>query len=240
MNVPVDIIPLDADLSRYKLVIAPAIFVMSLEDAKRLEQYVVNGGVLVTTFRTAVKDEYGRIHDSAIPAGLNEFMGVDVEEYHAPTPDEVNQIKGASPELSDRSCNVKSWMDILKPREDARVLARYAGPFAPGSPAIVSRKHGRGTAFYVGAWPADGFMTELMSLICGEVGVEPVMSTPENVEALLRHGANADYLFLTNHNYEACSVPIERKVSRVLLGSKNGVNVELEPFGVAVLELSRK
>ena len=239
MNIPADVVPLDADLSRYKLVIAPAVFVMSLQDARRLEKYVADGGVLVTTFRTAVKDEYSRIYDSPIPAGLCEAFGVDVVEYHAPPTHEVNQIKSASPALSGGPWSAKVWLDVLAPREGARVLARYAGPFAPDAPAIVSTKHGNGTAFYVGTWPTDEFMAEFMSLVCGEAGVKQVMDTPENVEALIRHGAKADYLFLTNHNPEACHVSIAGCISRALVGNVSGGVVELAPFDVAVLEMAQ-
>jgi len=168
---------------------------------------------------------------------LADLIGADVVECHAPTANEGNRVRGAALVLSQGPWGAKVWLDVLAPKEDVDVLAEYAGPFAAGSPAVISRRRGRGTVFYVGTWPEGEFLAELMSVVCGEAAVEPAMATPEGVEALVRRGAQADYLFLTNHNNTPCEVKVERSVSRALLGDVDGGRAMLEPFGVAVVEL---
>lgn len=236
MNIPADVIPLDADLSKYKVVIAPAVFVMSLTDAARLRNFVSGGGSLVATFRTAVKDEFGRIHDETLPAGMRDLFGAEVAEYHAPRPEEQNRLLGNSSALEGGPWPAKSWMDVLSPLEGASVLATYGGPFAAGRPAIVAKKYGQGTAYYVGTWSDPELLFKLLALVCREAGVEPVMATPDGVEALVRRGAEAAYLFLLNHNGTPCEVRIERPFERVLLGTVTDGRAQLEPFGAAVVE----
>ena len=56
-NVPVDFARPAEDLSRYKLVIAPSLHLLSGGEADRLKLYVQNGGTLVATFNTGLVDE---------------------------------------------------------------------------------------------------------------------------------------------------------------------------------------
>jgi beta-galactosidase len=53
-NLAVDVVSPDADLSGYKLVVAPALYVLEESAARNLEAYVRNGGVLLVTARSGV------------------------------------------------------------------------------------------------------------------------------------------------------------------------------------------
>ncbi len=232
-NIITDIVPLRADLMKYKLVVAPALFVLSESDAKLLESYVNNGGVLITTFRSAVKDEYGRIHDAPLPAGL-EFAGVDVIDYTSPNADEKNLIRSVYKDIPEGPYGVKEWIDVLEPVEDVVVLAEYAGPYACGLPAVTIRKYGKGSVIYVGSWPSRDFIGKLIALASERAGVRPCAKTPANVEAMVRRKGGTDFLFLTNYSAEPCEFPVDREIERVLIGKLESGIAKLESFGVIV------
>jgi beta-galactosidase len=119
------------------------------------------------------------------------------------------------------------WTEDLR-LEGAEALVRYVdGPVA-GRPAIT--RHG--TATYVATRLDDAALDRLLTGICEAAGVRPpVDGLPAGVEAVRRRGDGAAYLFLINHGSEAVTLP----VGGVDLLSGSDGEVELEPFGVAVV-----
>ncbi|MED4151009.1 beta-galactosidase trimerization domain-containing protein, partial [Halalkalibacterium halodurans] len=49
-NIPVDMIGVDEDLSKYEIVIAPVLYMVKSGYADRVKEFVQNGGTFVTTF----------------------------------------------------------------------------------------------------------------------------------------------------------------------------------------------
>lgn len=87
-HVPIHTLPAngDDDLTPYKIVVAPAINLLSRAQAERLSAYVRNGGTLIATARTGFKDELGQVPGPA-PGHLAELMGVTLEEFDSLPPD---------------------------------------------------------------------------------------------------------------------------------------------------------
>ncbi len=56
-GIPVDVIDVTGDLNRYKLVIAPMLYMLREDTAERLQIYVQNGGTLVATYLTGLVDQ---------------------------------------------------------------------------------------------------------------------------------------------------------------------------------------
>ena len=50
LNIAVDIVSPDSDLSKYRLVIAPLLYMLRPGVAKNIEQFVARGGNFLTTF----------------------------------------------------------------------------------------------------------------------------------------------------------------------------------------------
>ncbi|MFN8565047.1 MAG: beta-galactosidase [Anaerolineae bacterium] len=91
-HVPVDIVSPDADLSAYRLVVAPALHIVTEAIAANLRRYTAAGGVLLVTARSGVKDEANRVVDQPLPGLLSELCGVEVDEYDSLPPGKSNQI----------------------------------------------------------------------------------------------------------------------------------------------------
>src|SRR2546426_7831180 len=77
-NILVDFARPIEDLSRYKLVVAPSLHLLSGGEADRLKLYVQNGGTLVSTFNTGLVDEHGMAPDTGYPHDLTDLFGIEV------------------------------------------------------------------------------------------------------------------------------------------------------------------
>jgi beta-galactosidase len=70
LNITTDAMDPREDLSKYRLVIAPRLYVMDQKIAENLRSFVENGGVLCLTPRSGVADEYNVIFDQPSPGRL--------------------------------------------------------------------------------------------------------------------------------------------------------------------------
>lgn len=76
-GVPMDVVEPGEDLSNYRLVVAPALTLMSREHAEVLLRFVNDGGVLLACARTAHKDLFGKYYLNP-GAPMREVLGVTV------------------------------------------------------------------------------------------------------------------------------------------------------------------
>lgn len=65
-NIAVDLVPVDADLSKYKLVAAPVLYMIKEGMQERLTDFVKQGGSLLTTYMSGIVDQSDNVHLGAI------------------------------------------------------------------------------------------------------------------------------------------------------------------------------
>src|SRR5690606_24018155 len=80
-GITVDFAHPSADLSRYRLVIAPASYLLTLAAADNLRRYVASGGTLLVSFFSAVVDENDAVHVGGFGAPLRDVLGLLVHEF---------------------------------------------------------------------------------------------------------------------------------------------------------------
>ena len=71
----------NSDLSRYKLVLAPNLYLVDDQSAANINRYVENGGNLVMSFFSGIVDENEQIRLGGYPAPFRAMLGLVVEEY---------------------------------------------------------------------------------------------------------------------------------------------------------------
>jgi len=191
-NVTVDFVHPEADLSRYKLLVAPNLYQVSDAAADNVVEYVRRGGNLVVGPFSGVSDPDERIRLGGYPAPFRDLLGLRIEEYW-PLPD-------AEP-LTLRSevfgrFGAASWAEWLTVGTGTPLAEIASGPLA-GIPAIVRNEYGAGTAWYVATLPEDRVLARLLRLACEQAEVEPVLrGMPEGVEAVRR----GDHIFVLDHH----------------------------------------
>ena len=230
----IDVLPATANLSSYKLVVAPGLNVLSEDAAKNLAAYVRAGGHLVLGQRSAMKDDDNGLQPERQPGPLGELLGGRVEQYYAlnnPVPIEGQWGTGESP----------LWAELLSAKDkDTEILMRYgkSNGWLDGQPAAITRKVGKGRITYIGAWLDPKTMESAAKWMATTSGVHtPLPNVPPGVEVSVRQGAHATVYILVNLSKQAQTIALPGGMQDVLEGgSKTSVNLEV--YGVAVLAQS--
>lgn len=234
-NIPVDILSSGADLSRYKVVVVPALFVLAEERARQLRSYVEAGGTLVMTFRSAVKDATGLIFDEPLPGRLQDVFGAVVAEYNSPHPDEESTLWGVVEEMEGHCARARVWLDIMELR-GAEAVAEYDAGFMPNAVAMTRNRFGKGMAYYIGTQLEDQCADAVVEMILSGAGVTPGITTPEGVDASIRVGESGSLLFLTNHTEQPQSIQRpDGFTTDAITGEPAPEKIRLDSYDVAVL-----
>jgi len=191
----VAILPPEADLSPYPLVVAPNLNVLTEQQATALARYVRGGGHLVLGPRSGMKDDADALWPQRQPGPLADLLGATVEQYFA-----LDEAIGITGSVEGKAT---IWAEMLAPHAaDVRTLATYRNPggWLDGKPAIVTRNVGRGSITYVGAWLDPATMAKLASTLLGEAKVTPVAPGADpDLEIAERAGAGTRLLIVINH-----------------------------------------
>ena len=242
----VDILGLETDtpLDRFKLVEAPALNVLTEAEAQKLLAYVKAGGNLLLGPRSGMKNSYDGLNPQQQPGPLEEALGAHVTQFYAA--DQPVPVQWTSSASSQPGGDANIWVETLKVTSpETRVLATYGAStttngWTDDQPAIVTRKVGKGSITYVGAWLEAPMMKELTSMLLAESDAKPMIpDVPAAVEVCVRSGKDHSVVVLINHGTEPVSVTLPESLDAKSLlgeGEVSGGTVSLPKYGVAVLE----
>jgi len=233
-NISMDVISPMADLSKYDLVIAPTLHVLTDNIAIHLRNYVHAGGTLVVTPRTGVKNIDNVVVNQPLPGLLADVCGVIVEEYDAITPDLTQAITFKVDELAGQSLPVQTWCDILLP-QGAEVIAQYAHDYYADKPAITRNQFGKGQAIYVGAFGSDAFYEAFFGWLLKQKGIRSGIEAPAGVEITARWQGGKRLFFVLNHLNEAQEVALDDSWFDLLSGKNCTGHISIAPREVLIL-----
>ncbi|MGD6742110.1 beta-galactosidase [Streptomyces sp. BH106] len=230
-GVPCDIVPPDRDLSSYKLVVVPNLYLLSQENAERLAAYVEGGGHLVVSFFSGIVDDCDRVELGGYPAHLRRLLGIRTEEFWPLDEDQHLTVSG---ELTGRADLWSEAIDL----EGAGAVAVYEDGELAGRPAVTRHTYGDGTAWYLGARLEPAALRGLLDRVRTEAGVAPVLpDLPAQVQATVREGAAGRFLFLLNHGKREAEVSLPTPMrDRLTAEPEPTTRVSLPAYGVAVLQ----
>jgi beta-galactosidase len=181
------------DLERYRLVVAPALYLLSDAGAASLLHYVENGGTLLVQHFGGAVDEHHQARLGGYPAApLRAVLGIRGEEYRP-------LAKGETVTLSDGSSGTV-WSESLR-CEGATAVLSYASGMLTGQPALTRNRCGGGTGWYLSTCLEDAGYAALIRRLLDDTEVDPEQpGLPPGVEAVRRHSDDGrSWLFLLNH-----------------------------------------
>lgn len=216
-GVNVDIIGQEADLGNYRIVIAPAMYVRSKKTVEQLHAFAQNGGIVLLTARSGVKDENNNCIMQPLPAGYSDMTGCRVEEYDAVGNRKIAVV------MDGQYYEGTRWCDIIR-TESAEVLAVYGENFYAGKAALTKNSYGKGCVYYMGTVGLPSLCCRLAEMMLQQADIPYVENLPDRVEVTVREGNGRSFTFLFN-NDEAFKEFDFR-----------GMTVRLEPFEMKVLE----
>ncbi len=237
-NVQVDIVSVDSDLSGYKLVIAPVLYMVKPGLAAKLEQFTEQGGTFVTTFFSGIVNENDLVTLGGYPGELRKLLGIWVEEIDSLLPTMRNSIV-MNETIGDLKGSYECGLlcDLLH-TEGADVLAEYGTDFYKGMPVLTRHTFGQGEAWYVASDGEEAFIAGLLGHLCQQQHIEPVLDTPAGVEAGRRVKNGQAFLFLLNHNAEPATVELgSLQVTNMLGDEPVASSIEVPGNGTIILSV---
>lgn len=232
-NVPVDIIGVEDDLSRYKVVIAPLLYMTKTGYDEKIRSYVRNGGTFITTYFSGIVNEHDLVIPGGYPGNLRDILGIWVEEQDALPENESNRFFYENAEYpGEMLCDIMHL-------EGAESVSLYEEDFYRGTPVITKNQFGEGTAWYIGTRSDRKFYHKLLTDIFRETGVESVMQTPDGVEAAERDNENGKFIFLLNHTNEEKDILMGDNYTEMITGRgiKTGESIRMNSKDVAILKV---
>jgi beta-galactosidase len=237
LGIPVDIADMECDFSRYKLVVAPMLYLYRADIQKKLADFVRNGGTLVGTYWSGIVDENDLCFLGGTPGGLMDVFGIRSEEIDALCDGEHNRLMmcGNVPEGMKKEYSISDLCDLIH-CSSAKPLAEYGDDFYKGRPALTVNSYGKGRAYYLAARTEDPFNRDLIAALAKQAGVQKSLDTclPDGVTASRRSGKH-DYIFVENFN----SVPVKVQLPGTFRDAESGESLSaeltLEGYGVRIL-----
>jgi beta-galactosidase len=228
----VDVVSDLTNLDRYKLVIGPALNVLTPEASKNLEEYVRQGGHLILGQRSGMKDANNSLWTQRQPGPLVDLLGARVEQYYA-----LTYAVPASGVWGNEQDGV--WADQLRVlMPDTKVLMRYGASngWLDGQPAAVTRKVGKGSITYIGVQLSGPTLAAASRWMLKEAGIVPELpEAPADVDVAIRSGNGKLIYILTNYGNEQKTVKLPMAMQDVLSGGKVS-EVTLSHYGVAIVQ----
>ncbi|HXA44985.1 MAG TPA: beta-galactosidase, partial [Candidatus Angelobacter sp.] len=233
----IDFVGPDADLSGYKLVFAPQLALMDEALAGRLKRFVEQGGTLVMSAHSAIKDRDNAFTTNTIPTGLTDLFGAELDSFqtYQPPSRPDNAVR-----LDDGSLlPVNVFAEVLHPTT-ARVLGRWERDYFKDAPAATEQRFGRGKAIYYGSLFDLDSARYLIKRYAGEIGLKPlVQDGPEQVEVTCRTRGATDFYFVLNHGDSPTTVNVGDGFIDALTDKSEAASFTLAPFDYRVLKRER-
>lgn len=253
-GVPVDIISMDQDLSKYKLVIAPMLYMVKPGVADRIENFVKSGGNFVATYTSGLVNENDLCFLGGFPGPLRSVLGIWVEETDSLHPDDRNNVHMESGFFNtttsqNTTFSVHEICDVVHV-ETAKSLATYGNDFYIGMPAVTVNSYEKGSAYYIAFRNKDDFQDLFYSELIQKLSLTSIKNklfkeVPNGVSVQMRQDEKNTFVFIMNFNSTNVSIDLydhwmsDSKTLIDLLDDKKIAQLlDLEAYGIRILKIA--
>jgi len=200
-----DIIEQLSDFSRYKVLVAPMLYLLKEGVGERMASFVAAGGTLVASYWTGIVNESDLCFLGGFPGGenssLRNTLGIWAEEIDSLYDDErvsIDSLAGNTLGLAG-SFKARHLCETIH-LENAQALAIYSSDFFTGKPALTCNHYGKGQAYYIASRNDLSFNSQFYQRIAQQFGITKAIDTQlaEGISVTVRHNAQFDYLFVMN------------------------------------------
>ncbi len=226
-GITVDIVPPGADLTGYRLVVVPTLYLVRDEHASAIVDFVAHGGTALITFFSGIVDEDDRVRLGGYPGAFRTLLGIRIDEFF-PLGD------GVRVHLDNGTC-AAVWSERIE-STGARVMSRFLDGPLPGSPAVTRQRHGDGLAWYLGTGLDPSALRSVVDEVAADAGISAAGSATAGVERVVRSNDSDEYRFYINHTEQARDVD---DAGYELICKTEVARLQLPPGAVRVLRSPR-
>ena len=228
-----DIVSPLADLSRYKIAVAPMLYLVDEARAVNLRRFVENGGTLYGTYALSTVDGNDLCHLGGIPGlGLVEVFGLEAEEIDTLYPHER-----CSAALDGQAHELVDYCEVLK-LKGAAPLAVYSSGWYEGAPAVTEHSFGAGKAVYQACRDTGSLKDKVFGKLLQELELTGPLEgdIPHGVTAQTRTDGENTYVFLQNYSPAPSGAVTLRQPMTDLITGETVKETALEPYGFRILK----
>jgi beta-galactosidase len=226
----VDVLFPQSDFSGYKVIVAPSLFIADPALVEKLRAFVKEGGTLVLSYRSGVKDENNVVTNQTLPGPFAEMAGIAIHDFDPQTNQEQEVV-----DLEGERHPAKVWFDVID-TTTAESLATYGKGYYEGKTAVSQNRYGNGSVVYVGTeFSSRSAYSKLVDYLASQIGLERGPRPPEGVEIAAREKAGRKILFLINYTEKPQSVYLDHEMQNALTGGTEPREVALPAFDLKVL-----
>ncbi|WP_136192587.1 beta-galactosidase [Actinomyces procaprae] len=177
------------DLSRYRIIVAPSLYVAHDDVVDSLHRYVAHGGILVAGPMSFATGATGRV---LTDDRVDELLGCQIEERDAREPgDGVELI------LPDGATDTAHHLfEVLRPT-GGQVAGRWSSGWFAGGAAVVRHEFGRGSVIRLGALLSRAGRRHLIASLVDPAPGHPLVGEMEHTS---RTGPHGSFDMLLNHD----------------------------------------
>ncbi|HET8550122.1 MAG TPA: beta-galactosidase [Bryobacteraceae bacterium] len=195
-NIQADFVRID-DIREYPLVYLPYPIHLRESSAKKLVEYVENGGILVSEGLPGYFGERGKVGTRQPNYGLDRLFGAR-ESYVEFTPDLLDDLKL---EVHGKQIGGRFFLQEYEP-----VGGNVVGRYANGKAAAVEHRSGKGRVLLIGTFPGAAYFLHhapeirawFTSLLAWAGIQQEVRVSDADVKARLHTGAGGTWLWVVN------------------------------------------
>ncbi|MFA9464879.1 MAG: beta-galactosidase [Velocimicrobium sp.] len=229
MNIECDVVDVNAiDPSQYQMIVTPALYSASKDTLKQFKKFIADGGVLVSSFKSFVSDEYLSVYPDTQPHILHTCFKMSYNQFTEPG---KIKLKGKA---------VSYFAELLK-AEGAEILASYEHKYWGAYAGITRAVYEKGAAYYIGCYTNKDTLKEVYQQAAKDARIETY--APKGCwPVIIRSGTNQEdktihYVFHYSEESTTLSCPYD-KVKDMLSGNEyqKGDPIVLNDWDVAVLE----
>ena len=255
-HVPTAIIAPDADLTPYKLIIVPALYITEVATADNLRRFVQQGGTLIVTMRSGAKDHSSAFVDQPLPGLLADLCGIEIEDMDVLRPGQQRSVRfedqplpksAGGEELKNRESGEWSGIGALPDQgaatalcevlalKGAEALASYDEDYYTGQPAASIHTYGADRVIYVGTMGDMALVTQIVNRALAWANIPVGIQTPPGVEITHRTYNGSALIFVLNHTADMQTVHLDGNYQDLLSGTPKTGDVTLAAYDVLIL-----
>jgi len=197
LGVSTDITGFESELSEYRLLIVPVLYLTDPEMVSKLEGFVAQGGSILFGPRSGIKNESNIVIEEAFPGQLLNLVGGKIQNWQS-LPDFVRfTIRSEIPELGG---DAGTWIEAIIPEADeaVNILARYLGGPLAGKAAFTVHSFGAGNVYYLGFYPTFEQLRAVIKYLIQREGCGNILDLPDGVIVSQRGNNRVAFNFTRN------------------------------------------
>ena len=238
LGIACDIINEEADFAKYKLLVAPMLYMIKPGVGERIEAFVRNGGTLVSTYWSGIVNESDLCFLNSFPGPLRQTLGLRSEELDCLYEGDTNAVVMAdgNPLGLAGEYPVTLFCDVIHP-EGAETLATYRDDYYAGRAALTRNCLGCGLAYYIAAQSDERFHMDFYSALARDLHLGRALETdiPEGVSVTRRTDGKMDFIFVMNFKPVTQSLKLPQHCHDLLEDETLSGEFKLPAYGIKCL-----